>query len=198
MAGPASRRPERNWLETSPRTATSPPAREPPCDLDRQVTGRADVVHRGAEGAHRVEHVAHRALAHAVRRVDAAEPLPEAGDGEQEAAGGAREPGVDERHVGDGVARRALDDDASRPPSPPSISAPSARSPSTIASVSSACSALVRMLVPSARAAHTRARLVMLFDPGARRRRRAAPSRASMRQRVGPGHRYSSGVTEGR
>ena len=46
------------------------------------------------------------------------------------------------------------------------IVAPRARRPSTMASVSSACRALVSTEVPSASAAHTRARLVMLLEPG--------------------------------
>src|SRR3954447_6160939 len=46
------------------------------------------------------------------------------------------------------------------------ISSPRRRRQSTIASVSSATKAPRRVLWPAARAAATRARLVMLFDPG--------------------------------
>ena len=189
MAGPASSSPERNWLETSPRTATSPPARVPPLDLDREVAGRADLVHLGPEGAHRVEHVAHRALAHAVGAVDAAVPLAEAGDREQEAAGGARQPGVDDRHVGDGLPGRARARRGVGAAQSASISAPSARSPSTIASVSSACRALVRMLVPVGQRRADQGPVGDALRPGQRRRRRRAdPSSGVDGQRVGQGH----------
>ena len=75
MAGPASSRPDRNWLETSPRTATSPPASVPPMTSTGRWPGRADLVDLRAEGAHRVDHLRHRSLAHAVRGIDASVPL---------------------------------------------------------------------------------------------------------------------------
>ena len=125
MAGPASSRPERNWLETSPRTATSPPASVPPLDLDRQVARRADLVRpsRRAPARRRAPRPS-AARACGWRRRPGAGPSPEPGHREQEAARGARQAGVDDGHVADGPAAGAGDGRAGPSAQSASISAP--------------------------------------------------------------------------
>ena len=58
MAGPASRSPERNWLDTSPRTVTSPPVTEPPTTS----TGRWPAAPTSCDGRRRAR-AARRATA---------------------------------------------------------------------------------------------------------------------------------------
>ena len=81
----------------------------------------------------------------------------ERGDREQEAAGRARQAGVDEAPPPPAVDRRSPPPGARRPPTPASTSMPSARSPSTIAIVSSASSAPCEHAVARRPAPRTRA-----------------------------------------
>ena len=85
-------------------------------DLDGEMTGRADVVDHGAECSHRLHDLRHRSFAHPVRGVDAPMPLPQRRDGQQEPGSGPRLPGVDDRHVTDGLAGRPCDDEAPSSP----------------------------------------------------------------------------------
>ena len=178
-AGAASSRPLRNWLETSPRTVAVPPGR-PLAWIDNR---RAAVVVLapgiGAELVEGVEQIADRPLAHAGDAVEAeravAERRQRGEEADRRAAVGDRTGRLRARESG----RRAVDDERACPSSRRlRLAIPSGARLSIITRVSSLSSAPVSVETPSASAAQTRARLVMLFDPGGRTRARIGPGRA--------------------
>ena len=97
VSGKAIRRPVRNWLETSPRTLTTPPGRQlARLDLQGRIAVVTEIGDVGAQLAQAIHQVADGALVHAL---DAAQGVIATGQGQgggQRPKGGARRsPGTD-------------------------------------------------------------------------------------------------------
>ena len=171
-AGAAINRPLRNWLEMSPRTVARAAGQSVGVDHDRRAAVAGFALRVRAELPQRIEQIANRPLAHPRDAVEPERAVPERHQRREKphrrAAVGTEQVGFDRRNPA-GRARR-----------PPAFgrrrcdatAIPSSPSAAIITRVSSLSSAPRSVDAPSASAAHTSARLVMLFDPGGRTRAR--------------------------
>ncbi len=124
----------------------------------------------------RLEQIADRPLAHPL---DAVEPKRAVAECRERGQKPDRRAAVGTEQLGfqrGNLAARPVDDQRACRTSCDSTSMPSRPSPSIITRVSSLSSAPVSVETPSANAAQTRARFVMLFDPGGRTRPRIGPA----------------------
>ena len=194
IAGPASSSPDRNWLDTSPAARRDRRASPP---VAATSTGRWPAAsarrHVGAErrGGRRWSGPSAGPSSCGCRVEAVVGPCPSASSGSRKRA---VVPDMRASSVTAPARKRpprAVDDAAARSPSRPRSATPSAprqrpsprcRRPGARRRASSG---------PSASAAHTRARLVMLFDPGSRDRRRRAGGRGARSAPARSWHGYA-------
>ena len=169
MHGADSSRPDRNWLLTSPRTCTVPPASPAASTRTGRWPGSPSGSIVGAQLRERVEQVAHRARPQRRRTVQHDGAVAQRRHREHEPRGRPGQPGVQDRAVDRWAPRRlpvTVTDGAPGPSRSPTPS--SCRQRQHRLGVVGQQHAVEPRARPSASAAQTSARLVMLFDPGGR------------------------------